>query len=433
MIPIFLMKYVILENYVTQSVAQKRSMIQGQCQDLVSQISQSGYIHGASSSAVDRQMKQLANLYNGRVIVVNSNFRIIRDTFGIDEDKYIISEEVLESFLGTDSSNYNQENEFLELTVPIKAEGTKEIEGILIVSVSTEDVDEGRDALNNTVWILQVVLTILICMTAFYMARLLTRPFGKITQSLEEVKLLSEAYDRMLRRMKLQEDSRQEFVSNVSHELKTPITSMKVLADSLLAQDEVPAELYKEFMGDIAEEIDRENKIITDLLSLVKMDRKSSDVNIQETNINQLIELILKRLRPIAAKRGIDLVLESFKPVFAEVDETKLTLALSNLVENGIKYNTENGWVHVSLNVDNKYFYVKVEDSGIGIPEESQEHIFERFYRVDKSHSREIGGTGLGLAITRSAVLMHHGAIKVYSKEGEGTTFTVRIPLKYVP
>lgn len=223
-------------------------------------------------------MKQLANLYNGRVIVVNSNFRIIRDTFGIDEDKYIISEEVLESFLGTDSSNYNQENEFLELTVPIKAEGTKEIEGILIVSVSTEDVDEGRDALNNTVWILQVVLTILICMTAFYMARLLTRPFGKITQSLEEVrgsviedqeisipdytetKLLSEAYNRMLRRMKLQEDSRQEFVSNVSHELKTPITSMKVLADSLLAQDEVPAELYKEFMGDIAEEIDRENQ-----------------------------------------------------------------------------------------------------------------------------------------------------------------------------
>ena len=183
--------------------------------------------------------------------------------------------------------------------------------------------------------------------------------------------------------------------------------------------------------GAVRGAIDRENKIITDLLSLVKMDRRSSDVNIQETNINQLIELILKRLRPIAAKRSIELVLESFKPVIAEVDETKLTLALSNLVETGIKYNKDEGWVHVSLNVDSKYFYVKVEDSGIGIPEESQEHIFERFYRVDKSHSREIGGTGLGLAITRSAVLMHHGAIKVYSREGEGTTFTVRIPLKY--
>jgi signal transduction histidine kinase len=394
-------------------------------------------------------MRQLANLYNGRLIVVNSNFRIIRDTFEIDEDKVIISEEVLESFLGTDSSNYNADSQFLELTIPIRDQETKEIEGILIVSVSTEDVSEGRAAISRTVWILQLVLSVLICAAAFYVARILTRPFGKITRSLEEVRggviegqeisipdytetqLLSEAYNRMLRRMKLQEDSRQEFVSNVSHELKTPITSMKVLADSLLAQDNVPVELYKEFMGDIAEEIDRENKIITDLLSLVKMDRRSSDVNIQETNINQLIELILKRLRPIAAKRSIELVLESFKPVIAEVDETKLTLALSNLVENGIKYNKDEGWVHVSLNVDSKYFYVKVEDSGIGIPEESQEHIFERFYRVDKSHSREIGGTGLGLAITRSAVLMHHGAIKVYSREGEGTTFTVRIPLKY--
>ena len=101
-------------------------------------------------------------------------------------------------------------------------------------------------------------------------------------------------------------------------------------------------------------------------------------------------------------------------------------------MENAIKYNKEDGWVHISLNVDHKYFYVKIEDGGIGIPEEAQEHIFERFYRVDKSHSREIGGTGLGLAITRNAILMHRGAIKVYSKEGEGTTFTVRVPINYV-
>jgi signal transduction histidine kinase len=404
----------------------------------------------ASNKQLDKQLVQLASIYNGRVIIVNSSFRIVRDTFEIDEDKVIISEEVLQCFQGEDSNNYNKKYEFLELTLPIKNPDTKSIDGIMIFSVPTQDVKEGRDALNRTVWILQVILALIIIAAAYYLAHILTKPFGKITQSLEEVqgnvveqeisipdytetKLLAEAYNKMLHRMKVQEDSRQEFVSNVSHELKTPITSMKVLADSLLAQDDVPVELYKEFMGDIAEEIDRENKIISDLLSLVKMDRRSSDVHIEETNINQLIELILKRLRPIAAKRNIELVLESFKPIMAEVDETKLTLALSNLVENGIKYNHDDGWVHVSLNIDSKYFYVKVEDSGMGIPEESQEHIFERFYRVDKSHSREIGGTGLGLAITRSAVLMHHGAIKVYSKEGEGTTFTVRIPLKYIP
>ena len=451
LIPIFLMKYVILENYENQSIIQKSSLIQSQCQQIIDQVASSGYVQDVSSNPqVDKQLVQLANIYSGRVIIVNSNFRIVRDTYEIDEDKVIISEEVLQCFLGTDSTNYNKENEFLELTLPIKNPKTKDTDGIMIVSLSTQDVKDGKDALSNTVLILQWVLTIMILAAAFYLARMLTKPFGKITRSLEEVrggvteqeisipdytetKLLSEAYNRMLNRMKIQEDSRQEFVSIVSHELKTPITSMKVLADSLLAQDDVPVELYKEFMGDIAEEIDRENKIITDLLSLVKMDKKSADINIQETNINQLIELILKRLRPIAAKKNVELVLESFKPILAEVDETKLTLALSNLIENGIKYNQENGWVHVSLNIDSKYFYVKVEDSGMGIPEEDQEHIFERFYRVDKSHSREIGGTGLGLAITRSAVLMHHGAIKVYSKEGEGTTFTVRIPLKYVP
>ena len=214
--------------------------------------------------------------------------------------------------------------------------------------------------------------------------------------------------------------------------MKTPLASMKVLADSLNAQEDVPVELYKEFMQDITEEIDRENQIITDLLSLVKLDKKAADLNITSMNINDLLELILKRLRPIAAAKKVELILDSFRPVNAEVDETKLTLAISNLVENAIKYNVEGGWVRVSLNADHKYFYVTVADSGIGIPKESLDHIFERFYRVDKSHSREIGGTGLGLAIARSAIVMHRGAIKVYSKENEGTTFSVRIPLTYL-
>ena len=173
-------------------------------------------------------------------------------------------------------------------------------------------------------------------------------------------------------------------------------------------------------------------RLSTILLSLVKMDKTASDLNVKPENINELVERILKRVRPIAAVRNIEVVFESFRPVTAEVDEVKLSLAISNLVENAIKYNKEDGWVHVSLNADHKYFYVKVADSGIGIPEESIEHIFERFYRVDKSHSREIGGTGLGLAIARNAIVMHRGAVKVYSEEGTGTTFTVRVPLNYI-
>ena len=225
--------------------------------------------------------------------------------------------------------------------------------------------------------------------------------------------------------------SRQEFVANVSHELKTPLTSMKVLADSLVMQENVPNELYQEFMTDIAEEIDRENKIINDLLTLVKLDKTDGELNVESVDINGLLELLMKRLRPIARQQNIEVVLESNRPVQAVVDEVKMTLALSNLVENAIKYNKKNGWVKVTLDADHKNFTVMVEDSGMGIPEEAMERIYERFYRVDKSHSREIGGTGLGLAITRNIILMHRGTIQVSSVEQEGTTFVVKIPLTY--
>ena len=129
----------------------------------------------------------------------------------------------------------------------------------------------------------------------------------------------------------------------------------------------------------------------------------------------------------------MEVVFESVRPVVAEVDEVKMTLIMTNLVENAIKYNKDHGWVKVVLDADHQYFTFEVSDSGIGIPEESLAHICERFYRVDKSHSREIGGTGLGLAITRSTIAMHHGVIKVFSREGEGTTFSVRVPLSYIP
>ena len=221
-------------------------------------------------------------------------------------------------------------------------------------------------------------------------------------------------------------------MANVSHELKTPITSIRVLADSLMGMDQAPVELYQEFMTDISDEIDRESKIIDDLLSMVKMGKAAAELNVTQVDINALVQQILKRLRPIAQKRNVELVFESIRDVVADVDETKLSLAINNLVENAIKYNVENGWVRVVLDADHKFFYIKVADSGIGIPEDYQERVFDRFYRVDKARSRETGGTGLGLSITRSVILMHHGAIRLLSKEGEGSTLTVRIPLNYI-
>ena len=165
---------------------------------------------------------------------------------------------------------------------------------------------------------------------------------------------------------------------------------------------------------------------------MVKIDKSEAELNLSQVDIVVLVKQILKRLRPIANKRNIELILESIREVQADIDETKLSLAISNLVENAVKYNSAGGWVRVTVDADHKFFYVKVADSGIGIPEEEQDKIFERFYRVDKARSRVTGGSGLGLAITRRVILMHKGAIKLTSREGEGSVFTLRIPLNYI-
>ena len=453
LIPLFLEAGIMLGTFRQSQLDARFIEIQNQCVILSNKMTRSGYMTAEkkNNASLDSQMQTLSDVYNGRIVIVGSNFRVVTDTFNLATGKYYLSEEVIKCFKGENSSHYNKDMQHFAQTIPVyDTADAKAVSGVIVVTASTENILSLTDKVMGKSHLFLVCMVLLISVLGVAAAHLLLRPFKKLQMSFDrvaqgdldaditeetyrETRLLSQSVQKSLSKLKAVDQSRQEFVSNVSHELKTPLTSMKVLADSLVGQEGVPEELYQEFMGDITAEIDRENKIITDLLSLVKMDKKAADLNVEHLNINQLLEDILKRLRPIADKRHIDLILDSFRPVEADVDEVKFTLAVSNLVENGIKYNVDDGWVRVTLDADHKYFYVKVADSGMGIPEESIGRIFERFYRVDKSHSKEIGGTGLGLAITRSAVTMHHGTIQVASKEGEGTTFTVRIPLSYIP
>ena len=446
----------ILNSYETRAVSIRESEVLSQAKILANQIATSEYLSNAGTESTELKAKvdMFTAIYDGRVLVVDDNFRIITDTYNLDDNKVIISKEVVKSFSGQETVNYDSENHYIELSIPIiDPEDEKEtVNGVMVVSVSTDNISLNRVYLSQIAIIIEVLLTAFALFIGLFCTVKMFKPFNKLSAGIEDIKTgygeynleindctetkkICENINTMLSSVKAMDDSRQEFVSNVSHELKTPLTSMKVLADSINSMgDDAPKELYQEFMGDITNEIERETKIINDLLSLVKMDKSASDLNIETVNINELIEQILKRLQPIAEKQQVEVVLESFRPVSAEVDEVKLSLAITNLVKNAIKYNKNNGegWVHVSLNADHQYFYLKVEDSGMGIPEESLEHIYERFYRVDKSHSREIGGTGLGLAITRNSILMHRGAIKAHSVLGEGTTFDVRIPLNYI-
>ena len=458
-IPSFILRYGILQNYEERAISVKTSEVRTQFKILANHLITYDYLTAPTSEVINAELDQLSTLYDGRVLIVDQNFTIIKDTYGISEGKIMISEEVIRAFMGESVVSYDDQNLYLEMVTPIEdivEKNSKEdttvtpsIKGVLVTSVATDSIQTNVDILSDKAAILQVIMSFALIGIAWGLSHVLVQPFQKVVSAISEVKegfytervvvmnyleteQIIEAFNELLKKMKVLDDSRQEFVSNVSHELKTPITSMKVLADSLIAQDEVPVELYKEFMVDIADEIERENKIINDLLSLVKLDKTAPDLNIETIDINSLLELILKRLRPIAKQRDIDVIFESAREIVAEVDEVKLTLAISNLVENAIKYNNEHGYVKLSLDADHQFFTIIVEDNGLGIPEEAVEHIFERFYRVDKSHSREIGGTGLGLAITRNAILMNRGSIKVESEEGVGTSFIVKVPVTYI-
>ena len=463
MIPGILIHFGIMERYIDNAISVRSNEVQTQVRIIADHLLTYNYLHDNSNDVVNAELAQLSNLYDGRVLIIDSNLKIIKDTYGISEGKTIISEPIIRCFKGSGASNHVTENNYIEIIVPIEeklsgdaaknmnsASGvSSRIVGVMLTSVSMESIISSYEYLESRAFIIEILSVVILFGIAYFLSQHLLKPFEKITEAINEVKNgftdeeihlteyletehIGDAFNQMMGRMKVLDDSRQEFVSNVSHELKTPLASMKVLADSLLAQEEVPNELYREFMTDIAAEIDRENKIITDLLALVKMTRTSADMNVEPMDINAILELMLKRLGPIAARANVKLVFESRRKVSAEIDEVKMTLAFSNLVENAIKYNVDGGWVKVVLDADHQYFTVEVSDSGIGIPQEAIEHIYERFYRVDKSHSREIGGTGLGLAITRNVILMHRGSINVKSEEGKGTTFIVKIPLSYI-
>lgn len=446
-IPSLIATYVIVSKYEDRAISIRTMNVKNQCDIIADQLAEEDYVNNTSSDVINSQLDLLANVYSGRIMVINNNYRVVKDTYDLSRGKTNITEQVLKCLDDkTGSTSYDPKNNYIQITVPIEDKTSGEIFGVMLAAISTNEIAQNVHVLENRSVTLMTFIIIAILVVGYVLSGWLVKPLAEVTREIEDItdeyqvdtisvrdytetEQITEAFNRMLRRVKTMDDSRQEFVSNVSHELKTPLTSMKVLADSLIQQEDVPAELYREFMQDIAKEIDRENGIISDLLTLVRMDKTEAALNIETVDIGKMLEEIIARLKPIASKRNIELILDTFRPISAQIDEMKLSLAFTNLIENGIKYNVDDGWVRVSLNGDHKFFFVTVADSGIGISEEDKDQIFERFYRADKSHSTEIEGTGLGLPIAKNIILMHHGAIKVSSKPGEGTSFQVRIPI----
>lgn len=438
---------IIIYGFLRKSMDETVTQVKWQSNILASDILAMDFFKNPDSDAADVEIQQMAYAYSARILIINSDYIIVKDNYIFDEGKTIITEDVINAFKGKSHSHINYKSSSAVITTPI-IDDTGKISGVIKVSLSSYATIQTINYMKRISIAVMIALLLVFSGILVFVIYKLTSPAKDMKeailslsdgdknarikkQTIKEYKDIGDAVNVLLDRLESIDGSRDEFVSNVSHELKTPMTSMKVLADSLLATENAPIEMYKDFMQDIAEEIDRENEIIGDLLNLVRTDGERAVLNIETVDVNELMEVVLKRLKPIALKNNIEIIFESMRPVTASIDRVKFIIVLTNIIENAIKYNHPEGWVKITLNADHKFFYVDVSDSGIGIPEECKDQVFERFYRVDKARSRETGGTGLGLAITKNIVLLHKGTIKFYSKENEGTTFNIRIPLNY--
>lgn len=438
---------IIIYGFLRKSMDETVTQVKWQSNILASDILAMDFLKNPDSDVADVEIQQMAYAYSARILIINSDYIIVKDNYIFDEGKTIITEDVINAFKGKSHSHINYKSSSAVITTPI-IDDTGKISGVIKVSISGYATIQTINYMKRISIAVMIALLLVFSGILVFVIYKLTSPAKDMKeailslsdgdknarikkQTIKEYKDIGDAVNVLLDRLESIDGSRDEFVSNVSHELKTPMTSMKVLADSLLATENAPIEMYKEFMQDIAEEIDRENEIIGDLLNLVRTDGERAVLNIETVDVNELMEVVLKRLKPIAVKNNIEIIFESMRPVTASIDRVKFIIVLTNIIENAIKYNHPEGWVKITLNADHKFFYVDVSDSGIGIPEECKDQVFECFYRVDKARSRETGGTGLGLAITKNIVLLHKGTIKFYSKENEGTTFNIRIPLNY--
>lgn len=446
--PLLFFSYIMSDTLLNYFMAVNEKELLYQANKVAGSIKKAEYLTDKENRDIfDYELDEKSKEENYRILVLDSKGIVVSDTNKTETGKTFLVPEVIIALDGKDEANTRKDERAIYASAYIENENSEKIGAVLLIS-SFNEFYNLIDGLSGRWMILTLGISLAVSVIVFLTSQIITVPLknilsiirkitaGQLFQRIElkghnEFTELGEAVNTMTEKLEQVESSRQEFVSNVSHELKTPLSSIKVLSDSILLQEDMPTEMYKEFLQDINSEIDRMTNIINDLLSLVKLDHREAGLNITQTDINKLVEDIIKRLYPLADQKEIEIFYEINKEMVIDADEMKLSLAVSNLIENAIKYTPNGGSVTVIVDGDHQNAFISVQDTGIGISEEEQSKIFNRFYRVDKTRDRKTGGTGLGLAITHAAVMLHNGSIKVISREDEGALFIVRLPIKY--
>lgn len=409
-----------------------------------------------NTEKVFAMISERAENMNGRILVLDTDAVVLVDSASYQNGFRLPYREVRDVLIGAKQSSYGfhkitreQETEdspepfwAVYYTAPIIHDGL--YVGAVLFSAVLQDVEDSVNDIMLKVFLTFFLVMILMALLSFGMSGIVAKPIVELTNAIRrvgrrggvrvdvkgtyETAELGRAINRMSEQIEAHDKVRDEFVSNASHELKTPLATMKVLSETILYEEHPDPAMMKEFFQDVNHEVDRLSRVISDLLRLVRIDEtENGELAAVPVRLDAVTERVAKRLLPLAEKKGVGLCI-SLEAVNIMGEDLRLEQVATNLIENAVKY-TDEGSVSVFVAAEEDEAILRVRDTGIGIPEEAQAHLFERFYRVDKARSRGTGGTGLGLSIVEKIVAMHGGYMEVESEVGKGSTFTARFPL----
>ncbi len=389
---------------------------------------------------------------NIRGVVVNTSYTVLYDSNGeSDMIGKVFMRDVLKRALYGEQvqqvSDSESGSKMLYTAVPVENGGN--IAGGVYLVQSVEGIDTTIQTTRNSLIVFSAMIVLLIGMLSLGISYIITSPMeeftavareiskGNFSKRIEvkghnEISQMGETLNYMCEELSQLEEKRRKFVSDASHELKTPMAGIKLICDSLVAADNPDPETVKEFLYDMSDEVNRLTRVVERLLVLTKLDAGGNSLHLEETDIRMLVSHAVKKLRPIANEKRITLCADYHEALFAPalIDYDKIYEAIYNIMDNAVKYSPEDSIVRVEVSEKDGWIVINVSDNGPGIPESERERIFERFYRLDDSRARDTGGTGLGLSIAKEAIIMHKGSITVSEGVNGGSVFTIILPLE---
>ena len=393
---------------------------------------------------VEQAVNQLEDLDVHRLVVTDRAGLVLYDTEEGFQGKYALTGEVVAALRGNDAFS----SEYRDGVFSSRAASPLMTRNQVVGAVCLYEQDSGQGALLGELQRNLRLISVVVCLAVLALFGAFSVFFSRRVRNLlggirkvrageythritmrgkDELAQLADEFNQLTGRLQITEEERRRFVSDASHELKTPLASIRLLTDSILQDESIDQATAREFVGDIGEAADRLIHISQELLELNRLD-EGRIIPQEPVDMNRQAKMLCRLLSPLAESAQVTLETDLGEGCVARCNSEDASQILRNLMENAIKYNVPGGQVLVTTRRQGERVSLSVADTGVGIPQEDMPRIFERFYRVDKARSRAAGGTGLGLSIVRDAVRHHGGEVTVAARQEAGVSFTVTLP-----